>query len=86
MDFRGAALFPMCGINLCVHRNRNDRNVFTGVFAEFDSTIDESEEGVISSAADVFAGVDSGSALTDDDAASCNKASAGCLDTEHFRI
>ena len=49
-----------------VRGDRNDAD-FALLFAELDSSVAESEKGVIASATDVHAGTETGSALTDDD-------------------
>ncbi len=59
---------------------------FALLFAEFDFAVAESKEGVISSATDVVARTETGSALTDNDGSCRNFLAAECFDTQEFRL
>ena len=64
---------------------RNDFNT-TLFFVELHSAIAKSEERVIATAADVFAGAEAGAALTDDDGTGGDGFAAKSLDAEVLRI
>ena len=66
--------------------NGNDRNIFSCFLAELDCPIRKSKERVVSAAADILAGMDSGSALTHDNASGRYKLPAECLDAKHLRL
>lgn len=53
---------------------------------EFDRTVYQSKQGVVFAHADVFAGMDSGAALTHDDAASVNGLSTVNFYAQSFRF
>ena len=67
---------------------RFDRNHADGAggFAEFHNAVAESEEREIAAAADVFARVELGAALTDDDVAGENALAAIFFNTQILRI
>jgi hypothetical protein len=68
-----------------VRGDRNDAD-FALLFAELDSSIAESEKGVITTAADVDAGTETGAALTDDDGTGSDALTTESLDSEKLRF
>ena len=62
-------------------------NAYATIFlVEFNSTVTKSEQGVITAATNVVAGMEFGSALTNDDAAGVDGLSTVNFDTQKLRI